>query len=282
MKKKIAITGGDGFIGKRVIEALKDAPNLNVISAVREIKSEHVDSENTHYVKLDINNSSDCANSFSILQAPDILINLAWEKLDDYNSDEHSGKILKNHYLFLSCMIEQGLNTLVNTGTCFEYGMVSGEIKEDVPTNPSNPYATAKDTLRIKLEHLRSKKSFNLNWLRLFYMYGEGQDQRTLFSQFIKACKNSEPVFNMSGGMQLRDYLRVEEVAAYIVNIALRESNLGEINICSGEPIKIAELVERWKGEFGYDIKLNLGYYPYLTHEPMDFWGSTLKLKNIS
>ena len=279
MNKIVAITGGGGFVGQKVFDLLKNLPNLDIIFAVRTINDGHLDSENIRYVQFDINDPLARQNSYRIFQSPDILINLAWENLNDYNSVNHMERTLKNQYSFLSNMINAGLKTLVNTGTCLEYGMVTGLINESNPTNPNIPYALAKDQLRKQLEFLKTEKKFNLNWLRLFYMYGEGQDDRTIFTQFLNAIKSSQPVFNMSGGEQIRDYLKVNEVAKYIVNIALKEQDFGVINICSGQPISISELVANWRKEYASDIKLNLGYYPYLSHEPMYFWGSNFKLK---
>ena len=279
--KKIAITGGDGFVGSNVVKLLTNLPNVDIVIAARKINTNHIDRLNIEYVELDINNININKKSYEILGSPDILINLAWEYLHDYNSIQHIEYILKNQYLFLSEMIQKGLKTLVNTGTCLEYGMISGALEESLETNPINAYAQAKDLLRKKLEAQKERDNFNFNWLRLFYISGENRNHRGLYHQFINACKNLEPVFNMSGGKQLRDYLTVEEVAAYIIEIAMLEQDCGIVNVCSGKPITIAALVEGWKRDCGCDIELNFGYFPYLEHEPMEFWGSNAKLKKI-
>ena len=77
----------------------------------------------------------------------------------------------------------------------------------------------------------------------------------------------------MSGGEQLRDYLPVEEAAQQLFNL-YSNSLAGTYNICSGNPISIRRLVENRIAELGVDLKLNLGFYPYLEHEPMAFWGA--------
>jgi len=51
----------------------------------------------------------------------------------------------------------------------------------------------------------------------------------------------------------------------------------GIVNICSGEPILIKTLVSDWIRENNWDIKLNLGYYPYPGYEAMAFWGDTAR-----
>jgi dTDP-6-deoxy-L-talose 4-dehydrogenase (NAD+) len=77
----------------------------------------------------------------------------------------------------------------------------------------------------------------------------------------------------MSGGEQLRDYLPVEEVAKRIVNLSIGGDSQGVVNICSGKPISVRNLVEQWLAEQHWKIELNFGYYPYPDYEPMAFWG---------
>ena len=109
--------------------------------------------------------------------------------------------------------------------------------------------------------------------MRLFYMYGDEQPDNTLYSQLRQAVSRGDITFNMSGGEQLRDYLRVEEVAQQIVQLAIAQKNIGTINVCSGNPISVRKLVEQWLRENNWEIELNLGYYPYPDYEPMAFWG---------
>jgi dTDP-6-deoxy-L-talose 4-dehydrogenase (NAD+) len=159
--------------------------------------------------------------------------------------------------------------------------MQSGELQEDLETKPNNPYGLAKDTLRKFLDQLGKKNDFHLKWVRLFYMYGAGQNPNSIFPQLDRALQNNEAVFNMSGGEQLRDYLPVEKVAEYIVKIALQNQITGIINCCRGKPISVRRLIEDYLEEKKKSIRLNLGYYPYPDYEPMAFWGDSGKLKAI-
>jgi len=178
-------------------------------------------------------------------------------------------------------MVVNGLKNLVVTGTCFEYGMKEGCLSEDMVADPQNAYALAKDTLRKFLFELQKKHAFDCKWIRLFYMYGEGQNPNSLLSQLQLALQNGDKKFNMSGGEQERDYLPVEKVAEYIVAVALQNEVDGIINCCSGKSIKIKELATNYLKEKNADITLNLGYYPYTDYEPMSFWGDDHKLKQI-
>ena len=121
--------------------------------------------------------------------------------------------------------------------------------------------------------NLQKNYDFDFNWIRLFYMYGEGQSNSSLLSLVDKAIQNGDKEFNMSKGEQLRDYLHVSEVSANIVKITKQNNVKGIINCCSGKPISIRNLVENYLKEKNYELELNLGYYPYPDYEPMAFWG---------
>ncbi|MCC6288007.1 MAG: NAD(P)-dependent oxidoreductase, partial [Chitinophagaceae bacterium] len=100
-------------------------------------------------------------------------------------------------------------------------------------------------------------------------------------SQLQQAINRKDEVFKMSGGEQTRDFLPVEKVAEYIVDIAVQSGVTGIINCCSGIPVTVRQLVLNYLEQKNATIKLNLGYYPYPDYEPMHFWGDDSKLKTI-
>jgi dTDP-6-deoxy-L-talose 4-dehydrogenase (NAD+) len=275
---KIAITGATGFIGQHVLNELAGQP-VETIAVTRPSTVIDLPLPSTKMIRLDINEAT--AHAFELLECPDVLIHLAWGGLPNYRSLNHFEHELPGQYRFLKSMIKSGLKTLLVTGTCLEYGMQSGPLREDLKARPSTPYGFAKDTLRRQLEYLKASCPFNLVWARLFYLYGEGQAATSLYPQLRESVRRGEKVFNMSGGEQLRDYLSVSEVARSIVALARKEADIGVINICSGQPISVRKLVEGWIRDNGWPISLNLGRYPYPDYEPMAFWGDRSKLNNL-
>jgi len=276
--KKVLLTGASGFIGNYVIaELLKRGDTVIATSRDKNKAAKLEWFSQVQYISCDLSVSQE--NFFQFFKQPDLLIHLAWEGLPNYKDLFHFEKNLIFNYRFLKNMIEHGLRSLVVTGTCFEYGMQSGALEEDMDTKPNNPYALAKDCLRKFLEQLQRKIDFDFKWVRLFYMYGKGRSPKAILSQLDKALENGETTFNMSGGEQLRDYLPVEKVAEYVVKIAMQNKVHGIINCCSGIPISIRKLVENYLKEKQKNIDLNLGYYPYPDYEPMAFWGDDKKLK---
>jgi nucleoside-diphosphate-sugar epimerase len=277
---KVAVTGASGFLGSYVLQALQQRSGLQLVTAARGPLPVACSDPDARHVCFDLG-TVDAAQAFDRLGQPEVLIHLAWSGLPHYKSSHHLDQQLPQQYAFLSGLVQAGLRSLTCTGTCFEYGMQSGQLSEEMPTQPANPYGLAKDALHRQLELLRGEQPFALNWARLFYMYGAGQSATSLFTQFMAAGGRGEASFAMSGGEQLRDFLPVTRVAQLIVALALDAPGAGTVNICSGQPISVRALVEQWRHEQGWEMALDLGRYPYPDYEPMAFWGSSARLQRL-
>lgn len=255
---KVLVTGATGFIGNYVVNELLRHEHHVIATSRDSDKARNCKwFPQVQYIPCNLNVVQD--NFFQFFQQPDLLIHLAWEGLPNYKDLFHLEKNLFSNYRFLKNMIEHGLKSLVVTGTCFEYGMQSGALNEDMEAKIDNPYGLAKDTLRKFLEQLQKKIDFDLKWVRLFYMHGKGQSSKSILSQLDRALENGETTFKMSEGEQLRDYLPVEKVAEYIVKIAMQNKVNGIINCCSGTPISIKKLVENYLEKKHKSLHLNLG-----------------------
>lgn len=280
--KKVLVTGATGFIGNYVInELLKKGHKVIATSTSREKAMSCKWYDKVEFISFDLKADSFATDLYSFFNRPDTLIHLAWEGLPNYKAGFHLEENLPRHYNFLKNLVVHGIKDITVTGTCLEYGMQEGCLSEDLPSMPANSYAMAKDKLRFFLVGLQEDILFSLKWVRLFYMYGKGQNPNSLFSQLDKALENNEEVFNMSGGEQVRDFLPAEKVAEYIVGIAMQDRVTGIINCCSGIPVTVKEFVQSYLEVKNKSIQLNLGYYPYADYEPMNFWGDNTKLSAI-
>ena len=226
----VFVTGATGFIGAHVVRVLLDRGHQVTSIARDEEKAKSRSWWNeVRFISCDLHKN---VNFVDLLGTPDVLIHLAWPGLPNYKALFHFERNLPADYRFIKSMVTAGVTHVLVTGTCFEYGMQSGCLSENSITLPSNPYGLAKDTLRKFLQALQLEKPFTLQWVRLFYLYGSGQNPDSLLSQLDRALDNGDSEFKMSGGEQLRDYLSVEEVAFRIgVLIDHPECN-GIINCC--------------------------------------------------
>jgi len=273
---KVAVTGATGFIGRHVVAELVRR-SIAPVLVLRPSSTLPAEMASLPVARIDL--AKPPADAYEAMARPDALIHLAWGGLPNYRSLHHFETELPQQYAFLRQLVEAGLPRLAVTGTCFEYGMQCGPLHEGLEPRPTNPYGLAKDMLRQQLDYLRQQRPFQLTWLRLFYLFGEGQAAGSLYAQLRQAAARGDASFDMSGGEQLRDYLQVTEVARQLVSLSLMDPAAGIVNLCSGTPISVRSLVERWIDEHRWSIRPNLGRFPYPEHEPMAFWGDATKLK---
>lgn len=279
--KTVLVTGATGFIGRYVVSNLLQKGYKVIASARDPQKAQQAEWYGKALFRPYDLHKPQSDNLWGYFEQPDCLIHLAWSGLPNYRELHHFETELPAQYLFLKSMIQSGLTDITVAGTCFEYGFQSGPLSETLPAQPANPYGMAKDTLRQFLNFLQLKNYFSLKWVRFFYLYGEGQNEKSLFSQLEKAIQQKEATFNMSGGEQLRDFLPITTAADYFVQIALQNQVQGIINCCSGKPVSVRKWVEEQIKQRNATINLNLGYYPYPDYEPMAFWGDAKKLQTI-
>ncbi len=278
---RVVVTGATGYVGQHVIPRLL-ARNHEIIAIARnEAKAKKFKwYKDVTFIAIDLHLNP---NIFSLINKPiDAVIHLAWPDLPNYQQSFHLTKNFPSDVRFFEEVINYGVNQIIIAGTCLEYGMQSGGISENSKTNPCTPYGLAKDSLRKWLEIEQKRKNFTLQWVRLFYSYGEGQSQKSILSQLEQAINSGDDVFNMSAGEQLRDYLTIEQIADYFLKIFNNPKISGVMNCCSENPVKISDLVEQYLLKKAYKMKLNKGFYPYPDYEPLEFWGILGKLKEIN
>lgn len=277
---KVLVSGATGFVGRHLVAALLArgcavravARNAETAASMPWINDVEFVSADIHAADLDVT---------ALTDGCDALAHLAWPGLPNYRALFHFEHNLMADYRFIKRAVEAGVKQVLVTGTCFEYGMQSGPLNEQAEAQPSNPYGLAKHTLHLFLQNLAQEHPFTLQWARLFYLHGEGQNPNSLLAALDRAIDAGDAVFNMSAGEQLRDFLPIKSAADYLATIVQQGDFNGVINCASGQPISVRTLVERRLRERGASIELNLGHYPYPTHEPMAFWAVVDRLQQL-
>lgn len=279
---KVLVTGATGFIGNYVMKELLQMRHSVIASSSNPEKAKKKSwFGDVTYAPFNLADYDDGVNYFDFFFRPDIMIHLAWEGLPDFKGAFHMNINLPRHKSFLQNMIRNGLRDLSVTGTCLEYGMQGGALDEDRPAKPTVAYGIAKNELWKFLSQLKNVYPVHLKWIRLFYVYGEGQTSKSLIPQLEEALAKGESCFNMSKGDQVRDFLPAHVAAGYIVKIATQNTIAGIVNCCSGAPVAVKQFVLNYLADQNKMISLNTGYYPYPDYEPMRFWGDNDKLKRI-
>lgn len=277
---KVLVTGATGFVGRHLVAALlARGCEIRAVARNAETAQSMLWINDVDFVNADIHAPD--LDVAALTAGIDALVHLAWPGLPNYRALFHFEHNLMADYRFIKSAVEAGVQQVLVTGTCFEYGMQSGPLSESTEPQPCNPYGLAKHTLHLFLQNLQQQQPFTLQWARLFYLHGEGQNPNSLLAALDRAIDAGEPTFNMSAGEQLRDFLAIETAAENLAAIVHKRDFNGVINCASGQPVSVRALVEKRLRERGASIDLNLGHYPYPTHEPLAFWAVVDRLQQL-
>jgi nucleoside-diphosphate-sugar epimerase len=269
----ILLTGGTGLLGKSFLEQITKI-NCSVFNITRTDKasSESNGLASIRDIRYDI--TSENYELLDELPTPNYVIHFAWGGLPNFQSRHHLDIEFPAHKSFLQYWIKRGVKKVIVLGTCFEYGLVDGEVKEDAICLPVTHYGTAKNTLHMALRDFIDTGNYEsqLVWLRVFYVKSE---KSGIFAALSNAIREGSKKFQMSQGQQIRDYLTPVQVAEKI-ELIMRTQNPATIyNVCSGKPRRLIDLVDEFRVEKLSAIELELGVFGYLDYEPLEFWGST-------
>lgn len=270
----LLITGATGFIGKRVVDAaLNQGMEIAILTQSPE-EARAIFGEKVAIVSLNEFLQGDV--NINATKA----IHLAWSNVQNYMNAQNLQDNLEAQFVLIKKLVSAGIKDITVAGTCLEYGLTEGLCTESMqmPQPLPMPYAKAKYEL---FKYMQTLPNITLKWVRCFYVYGLGQRPNSLLTMLLKAIENHDKEFNMSAGEQIRDFVHVDTLAKNIVEIAGQSEVTGIINIGSGKPMKVVDFVREILIMKNYDIKLNLGYYPYSQNEPMSFWADVSKLKLI-
>lgn len=271
---KVLVTGAGGYIGKHVVRELLEYDGIEVIAV--DLNTSNIDTRAT-VKQIDIFNGDN--NLYYYLNEPDICLHLAWKDGFVHNSDNHI-RMLFRHYEFLRNLINCGLKRVCVMGTVHEIGYYEGEVDEDTPCNPTTLYGIAKNSLRQMLFSLNNE-GLVVQWIRAFYIYGDNENNNSIFTKLILAEKNREKFFPFTTGKNKFDFIHIDLLSQYVVKTILQSKITGIINCCTGRPVMLKEKVEEFIKINKFNIKLDYGKFRERTDESPAIWGSNKKIKEI-
>jgi dTDP-6-deoxy-L-talose 4-dehydrogenase (NAD+) len=266
---KIHLLGSEGFIGRAI---QREAMRLSLHCW------SHQQSDPEHHFDL-----LDSSSWQSLLnQHPTHVILLSWPGLPNYQEPFHVTRNLPACVELIEKLSAAGLQRLVVAGTCYEYGLQNGPLKEDQFTDPANCYAIAKDSLRRVIASRHSQKDLQWCWARIFYPFGDGQNPNSLLPSLQRAIDQGDAAFPMSSGRQVRDYIPINQVAQLLLILSTHPKAQGIYNCGSGHPASLRELAEEHIARSLSSTALKLGVYPDRQDEPLAFWADTNKIGQLS
>ena len=208
----------------------------------------------------------------AIGEAPDACLHLAWQNGFDHSSLSHIDDI-PGHFSFLSRLIEEGVPQIAVMGSMHEVGYWEGAINEATPCNPLSYYGVSKLALRQLVSILAKNKGVCFQWLRGYYIYGDDVFSQSIFGKIARAARDGATEFPFTTGKNKYDFLRIDELARQIALCVSQDAVTGVIECCSGVPVSLAEQVEKFIEERGFDIALRYGAFPDRPYDSPAVWG---------
>src|SRR5262249_44902564 len=98
------------------------------------------------------------------------------------------------------------------TGTCFEYGTLTGQLAEDAQPAKQGLFAAFKGAQRLVARSLYADSGLALIWARPFFVYGPGQRATSLIPSCIAALAAGRKPEIKSPDV-VNDFIYVDDVA---------------------------------------------------------------------
>jgi GDP-L-fucose synthase len=254
--KKICVTGGNGFLGRRVVALLRG----------RGYEDLHVVSRRD----FDLVKGAEVERLYR-KESPQVVIHLAAVVGGIGANRENPGRYFYENLMMGAQLIEgarlYGVEKFVQVGTICSYPKFTPvPFREDdlwsgYPEETNAPYGIAKKALLVQAQAYRDQYGLNVVYLLPVNLYGPGDNidpNRShvipaLIKKFVDAVEDNAPSVEVWGtGTATREFLYVDDAAEGIVLAAEHYDGREPVNLGSGHEISIRDLAALIAAETGF------------------------------
>jgi GDP-L-fucose synthase len=259
--KRIAVTGGAGFLGRSVVSKLRE----------RGFADPFVPRSADFDLRQD-----DGVREFLHEARPQILVHLAAVVGGIGANRENPGRFLYDNLIMGTRLIEEsrtaGVEKFVCVGTICAYPKFTEvPFREDAlwdgyPEETNAPYGLAKKLLLVQLQAYRQQYGFNGVYLLPVNLYGPGDNFDLASSHVIPALirkcvearrEGVDRIDCWGTGRATREFLYVDDCADGIVLATERYENADPVNLGSGSEISIHDLAVKIAALTGFEGRLD-------------------------
>jgi nucleoside-diphosphate-sugar epimerase len=167
----------------------------------------------------------------------------------------------------------------VLAGTCAEYDWADEThcVEGVTPLAPATLYGTSKHALRLVAESFAGGAGLSVAWGRIFFVFGPFEHPTRLVASVARALTHGEAA-PTSHGEQVRDFLSNVELGDAFAALVAADVD-GPVNMASGEPVRVRELVEQVAEAAGRPDLLRVGALPARAGEPAALTADVTRLR---
>lgn len=271
--KKVFLTGATGFIGRHSINILL-SKGFEVHAISRNVSNKQ--QQGLFWYNADLLDTGIVSKLVSEIQ-PTHLLHFAWYAVPKkYWTFPENIQWVQSSIELIDSFVKCGGKRIVMAGSCAEYDWDYGFCSEErTPCRPATLYGTCKHSLQEILAIYSKQAGISSAWGRIFFLYGPYEHPSRLVSHVISSLLQNQQAA-CSAGTQIRDFMYVEDVASAFVSL-LDSTVEGPINICSGQPISIKEVVTQIGDKIGRQELIKFGTQ-LITNEPPLLIGDNRRL----
>ncbi|HYA86300.1 MAG TPA: NAD-dependent 4,6-dehydratase LegB [Nitrospirota bacterium] len=267
-KKKILITGSDGFIGSHLTEELiREGYDVRAFVFYNSFNSwgwlDHSEPEIRKFLDVFAGDIRDPHGVKRAMTGCDVVIHLAALIAIPYSyhsPDTYIDTNIKGTLNILQAARELGVEKVIHTSTSEVYGTARFvPITEEHPLQGQSPYSATKigaDNLAISFYH-----SFDtpVSIIRPFNTYGPRQSARAIIPTIITQIASGQRRIKLGALHPTRDFNYVADTVRGFIAAAMSDHSVGEIiNIGSSYEISIADTVQLISELFGIPIEIEI------------------------
>ena len=241
---RVLVTGGRGFLGRRLMRLLAEHDVLSLVRSVDEAPP----TDGVRTVTGDLARDGRWQEEVEHF-APAWCIHLAWEGLPDYSLARCRSNLDANVRL-IQTLVKAGVRRMVVAGSCWEYGRATGAVSESTTPVDCGVFAATKHAIRTMLDGVSRKAGFDYRWARIFFVYGPGQRSSSLIPRLRASAVAGTPL-SLREPNAVQDFVHVDDVARGLVSLAQCDPPAGVYNLGSGQPTSVSQIANLVAAYYG-------------------------------
>lgn len=251
VENKILITGGFGFIGSHIANALSEFTQHEIL--VYDLNANNGKKENITTFQGDIFDSEKLLNVMRVGDVSTVIHMIGLASIPDCEKNPEASSRLNvaSVQTVLEAMRLCNTKRIVFPSTAAVYGATNGpQVHEKFEPKPSTVYGSHKLAAEKLILDYAEKYGLQPTILRLFNVYGDLDKEQGVISLFVRKALAAEPLL-VTGGDQLRDFVFLKDVVKAFVNTLGTTTGEYEVfNIGSGIGVSINDIAEMVKQHF--------------------------------